>query len=133
MLPDTEYTPEEQEKLLDRIADQVVRRRLEMPAALFLEMHRPLRFFAGQGLLFMSPVLGAFFGVEQIYKFSRLVEDPATVDRLMQRIEEKSQERRVLGCWGVEVLGGSDAVDPAPAPKTPTSDPNTSTPQHPNT
>src|ERR1041385_6276081 len=91
MLPDTEYTPEEQEKLLDRIAEQVVRRRLEMPAALFLEMHRPLRFFASQGLLLASPLLGAFFGMEEIYKFSRLVDDPATVDRLMERIEAQSQ------------------------------------------
>ena len=63
MLPDTEYTPEEQEKLLDRVAEQVVRRRLEMPAAMFLEMHRPLRFFAGQGLLLASPLLGALFGL----------------------------------------------------------------------
>src|ERR1051326_8421824 len=93
MLPDTEYTPEEQEKLLDRIAEQVVRRRLEMPAALFLEMHRPLRFFAGQGLLLASPLLGAFFGLEEIYKFSRLVEDPGTVDRLLERIEEKTGVR----------------------------------------
>jgi hypothetical protein len=108
MLPDTEYTPEEQEKLLDRIADQIVRRRLEMPAALFLEMHRPLRFFAGQGLLLFSPLLvlfspllGAFFGLksvdklsrfvelESVYKLSRFVEHRDSVDRLLDRIEQK--------------------------------------------
>ena len=91
MLPDTEYTPEEAEKLLDRIAEQVVRRRLEMPAALFFEMHRPLRFFAGQGLLLASPLLGAFFGLEELYKFSRLVEQPETVDRLIERIEKRKE------------------------------------------
>jgi hypothetical protein len=89
MLPDSEYSAEEQEQLLDRIADQVVRRRLEMPASMFLEMHRPLRFFAGQGLLLASPLLGAFFGLEEVYKFSRLVEDPTTVDRLLERIAER--------------------------------------------
>jgi len=92
MLPDTEYTAEEQEQLLDRIADQIVRRRLELPASMFLEMHRPLRFFAGQGLLFASPLLGTFFGLEEVYKFSRLVEDPTAIDRLLERIAERRQQ-----------------------------------------
>ena len=92
MLPDAEYTPEEQERLLDRIAEQIVRRRLEMPAAMFLEMHRPMRFFAGQGLLLASPLLGALFGLDEVYKLSRMVEDPATVDRLLERIEERSKQ-----------------------------------------
>jgi hypothetical protein len=128
MLPDTEYTVEEQEQLLDRIADQIVRRRLQMPAALFLEMHRPLRFFAGQGLLFASPLLGAFFGLDQIYKFSRLVEDPATVDRLLQRIEERSREEQAFRCSGVPVFGPGD--------ERPVADPTDGRcpmPEHPNT
>jgi hypothetical protein len=122
MLPDTEYSPEEEEQLLDRIADQIVRRRLQLPAALFLEMHRPLRFFAGQGLLFASPLLGAFLGLEEIYKFSRFVEAPDSVDRLLQRIEERTS--LVFGCSGVRVFRGqrdrSGSLEPdAPTPEQP--------------
>jgi hypothetical protein len=121
VLPDSEYTPEEQEKLLDRVAEQVVRRRLQMPAALFLELHRPLRFLAGQGLLLASPLLGSLFGLEEVYKFSRMVEDPHTIDRLLERIEERSHEQQALGLerWA---LGGeaetqtSDASAQCPRP-----------------
>jgi hypothetical protein len=78
--------------LFDRIAEEVVRRGLATPAVFFLELHRPLGFIAGQATLLFSPFLGALFGLQNVRELARLLGDPATVDRLLERIEQHEKE-----------------------------------------
>jgi hypothetical protein len=98
MFTDVEVTDEERDALVEKWAQKIVGRGLEMPVVLFLEMHKPLSFLASQGLIITMPFLGAFVGPETIAKYSKLLEDRQNIERLIQRIEElaaeKSEEKR---------------------------------------
>ena len=98
MLPiEAEVTPEERDRILDRVAQEVTRRRLEVPAGLALELHRPLTFLGSQALIVFTPLLGPAFGLENLQKVSKLLEDRANLDRLMDRIEDLAAARDTAG------------------------------------
>ena len=98
MLPiEAEVTPEERDRILDRVALEVTRRRLEVPAVLALELHRPLTFLGSQALIVFTPLLGPAFGLENLQKVSKLLEDRANLDRLMDRIEDLAAARDTAG------------------------------------
>jgi acyl-CoA reductase-like NAD-dependent aldehyde dehydrogenase len=91
MLPlEIELSEEERDRILDAAADRVARRRMEMPAVLALELHRPLTFLSSQALIVFTPLLAPAFGLENLQKLSRLLEDRANVDRLIERIEARA-------------------------------------------
>jgi len=83
---------EPQAQLLEAIAQRVHRYRLETPAVLFLEMHKPLAFIGSQAFLVASPILAAFIGMSQVEAFAELIREPEHVERLIQRIEELALE-----------------------------------------
>jgi hypothetical protein len=85
--------PEERDRMLDRIADEVVRRRMEVPAVLALEMHRPLTFLGSQALVVFTPMLAPAFGLDNLQKLSKLLEERANLDRLLDRIEDLAADR----------------------------------------
>lgn len=92
-LDDEELSPEERDKLIDELARKVVDRRLETPAILFLEMHKPVTFLASQTMLVASPFLVPLFGLEGVQKYSRLFSTRENVELLIQRIENLADER----------------------------------------
>lgn len=57
--PEGEPTGEET-ALVDRLCREVVRRRLTVPAMVFLEVSRPLNTLGAQALHFFTPLLGMF-------------------------------------------------------------------------
>ena len=83
---------EETQQTLDEIAEVIVRRRLVAPAIMFLEMHKPLSFIAGQGMIVAMPLIGPLLGPERMSRLSRLLQDRENIERLIQRIEERSDE-----------------------------------------
>jgi hypothetical protein len=85
---------DERDRVLDKIASQVVGRGLETPAILFLEMHKPLTFMASQGLVVTSPLLAPLIGFERVHTVSRLLEDRSNVERLIRRIEDLTMQKR---------------------------------------
>jgi hypothetical protein len=91
---ESELSPEERDRLLERAAAAVVRRRLETPAILFLELHRPLTNLGSQALILFTPLLGPALGLETLQKLTRLLEDRENLDRLIDRIETGAEERR---------------------------------------
>lgn len=90
---DIELTPEQRDLLLDRVAAEIVRRRLEAPAILFLELHRPLAFFSSQALIVFAPLLAAFFTPERIHQLAGLLQERENLDRLIERIEQHAATR----------------------------------------
>jgi len=84
---------EERDKLIDELARKIVNRRLETPAILFLEMHKPLAFLASQSMLVASPLLVPIFGREGVERYSQLLSAPENVELLIRRIEELADER----------------------------------------
>ncbi|MDO8684842.1 MAG: hypothetical protein Q7N50_15370 [Armatimonadota bacterium] len=88
-----ELSQEETDRLIEKIATDVVRRRLETPAVMFLEMHKPLSFIASQALLVGTPALGALFGAETMSRYSGLLRRRENVEKLIQKIEQLSKEK----------------------------------------
>jgi hypothetical protein len=91
---ESELPAEERDRLLQRAAEAVVRRRLEVPAVLLLELHRPLTFLGSQTLVLFTPLLGPALGAENLQKMTKLLEDRENLDRLIDRIEALAALRR---------------------------------------
>jgi hypothetical protein len=103
---EAEITAEERDGILDRIAREVTRRRMEVPAILALELHRPLSFLGSQTLVVFTPMLAPAFGLQNMQKAARLLEDRGNIDRLIERIEEMADAQKETGT--PEVNAGSD-------------------------
>jgi hypothetical protein len=126
--PPHDAEPRTEDTLFDQIAEQVVRRGLVTPAVFFLELHRPLGFLAGQATHVLSPFLGALFGLGNVHRLARLLEDPTSVDRLLERIEQRD---RGTACPGTSEAGGSGVVCSDPTDPSDPSDPPAPNPQLP--
>jgi len=85
-------TEEERDQLLDKAAHEILRRKLEMPAVLFLEMHKPLAYVGGHAALAFAPFLVPFVGFDNVNNYSRLFSDRENVERLMTRLEKHGDE-----------------------------------------
>lgn len=86
---------EETQQFIDDVTTAVIKRKLEAPAVLFLEMHKPLNYIASQGLIVAMPFLGPIIGHDRMAKFSRFLQNRDNVERLIQRIEDMSEEREL--------------------------------------
>ncbi|CCW36502.1 hypothetical protein CWRG_01360 [Chthonomonas calidirosea] len=75
------------EALIEEIAQWVHRRQLHVPAIMLLEMHKPISFFVGQGIVFSATLLAPLFGVQKVQELSWLLENRDNVEQLIQRIE----------------------------------------------
>jgi hypothetical protein len=80
--------------LLERVADQVVRRGMATPAALFLESMGPMNFLGSQALHFLTPLLEVVFPQRDIERIACLLERRDTLARLTTIIESRSEARR---------------------------------------
>jgi len=83
----------ERDELINSIARHVVCRRLETPAVLLLEMHRPVSFMASQSLIVLTPMLAPLIGLGAMQRGSLLLQKRENVERLIERIEQLAQER----------------------------------------
>jgi hypothetical protein len=83
----SEFT-EEDEKLLAKLAERVVRMRMTAPAVFFLESSKPLAFLGGQLLIFLEPFIQTLFNLRQYQRFAFLMEDRDNWERLIRKIED---------------------------------------------
>ena len=84
----TDYT-----KIIDDIAEYIHKKKLEVPAVMFLEMNKPLSLFYSSIFLVSTPVLGAFLGPERMRKLYLIMEKRENIEKLIRRIEEVSKEK----------------------------------------
>lgn len=82
-----ELTDSEVEELLDRAASEVAKRRLQTPAILFLEMHKPLAYLGSQAAVAFSPFIIPFFGFKAVDQWSQIAAKRERVERLIEKIE----------------------------------------------
>ena len=94
---DAELSEEQRDALIDKLAGQVDKRRMHLPAILFLDMHKPLAFLAGQGLLLSSGFLAPVFGPRNVQQYAKLFESRDNIERLIQRIEELTASNEMEG------------------------------------
>jgi len=83
----------ERDAMIEKIAADIHRRGLETPAILFLEMHKPLSFFASQTLIVTTPLIAPIIGFDRVRNAANLLESRDNVELLIQRIEELAAQR----------------------------------------
>jgi hypothetical protein len=89
----TDLTEDETEALIDRAANEIVKRRLETPAILFMEMNKPLANISANAALVFAPFAIPFLGYDFVNDYSRLFSRVENVERLLVRIEELSKPK----------------------------------------
>lgn len=77
----------EQNAFLDQAAAFICRNRLRLPAIAVLDAGRPLTFIGGQLVWLLQPALSLFVSRETIRQTARLLEEPASVTALVNRLE----------------------------------------------
>lgn len=80
--------------VLEKFAERVVECRVEIPAILFLEMARPLNFIGSQLIFAVTPVAGLFKTDHELNEVARALEHRGAIEKMVQRIEQLSQERK---------------------------------------
>jgi len=83
---------ERREQLLEQCAGWVVRKGLEAPVLMFLEMHKPLLTLAAVSYAMSQPMLMLFFGFRRTEELRLLLSERNNVEALMQRIELRAKE-----------------------------------------
>lgn len=85
---------EHQEQMIERLVAWIEARGLGAPAILLLEANKPLAAIGGQVLLFVQPLLGLLgralgwpAGSEHITQWADLLEHPAGIDLILERLE----------------------------------------------
>jgi len=86
-----ELTPED-EALLDRIADYIVRRRMTAPAMFFLRPMTPLTYVGSQALYVFQPLVEFFVSPELLKRAHKLLERRDGIELLLERIEKRENE-----------------------------------------
>lgn len=87
-----ELTAEEEARMMDRIASEVIKRRLETVAIMFLESIKPMSYVGSQlAMVFVGPFLAIFgdLGINYIKFFDKR----ENVEKLLQKIEEQTKIR----------------------------------------
>jgi hypothetical protein len=77
--------------VLERFAEEVVRRGMETPAILLLETARPLSFISSQVMFAVSPLMRALTRTDDIDKVAAALTDRRCVSLLVDRIETLSR------------------------------------------
>ena len=84
---DAPLSNEDRDDIIDKIAAEVTKRGMTVPAVLFLEMHKPLGFLAGQSLIVGAGFIAPLVGPKNLQHWAKLIENPDDVERLIRRIE----------------------------------------------
>lgn len=101
-----DLTEEETEAMLDKAADDILKRRLETPAILMFEMHKPLSFVGSQAALVFSPFIVPFLGFDRVNNYSRLFSKRENVEKLLVRLEEGKKRRDLEESCSTTTQGG---------------------------
>jgi hypothetical protein len=88
-------TEEQKLELIESMAVNIVKRGLGTPAVMFLEMNKPLTTIASSTAIVASPFLVPFLGFDRIDQYTQFFQARENVERLIERIEEMEEEKRL--------------------------------------
>jgi hypothetical protein len=87
-----EITDARRDELVERWAQEIVRRRLATPAIFLLEAHKPLGGLGANAVVAFQPLLGSFlrWNLEELAAF---MYHSANIEKLIRRIETLEEGR----------------------------------------
>lgn len=77
---------ERKQHIIGKLSRGIVARGLQSPAALFLELNRPIGFIASQATFFARPFLSFFLAPEEVTAAAEVLADPEALDELLDRL-----------------------------------------------
>ncbi len=80
-----------QEQWLDHWAERIHNSGLAVVALPLLEIGRGLGFLVSQAMLLAQPALGSLVDEASVARWIALLEDPATLEKLIKRIEREAE------------------------------------------
>lgn len=80
--------PEEEDRVLEKIAKKVVMWRMTTPAIMFLESVKPLNYIGAQTMVFFEPIVQTIFSFKDYDTFRIAMERRENVENLLQKIEK---------------------------------------------
>jgi hypothetical protein len=92
-VPSAEEGPvDEDQELINKVANKIVRMRMTVPAIFFLESSKPLAFLGSQLLIFFEPFIQTLFNIRQYQRFALLMEHHENWERLIRKMEDLEAE-----------------------------------------
>jgi len=88
---DKEFAEELQEdelELFDKVAEEVAKRQLTVPALMLLEGFKPLNWVGSQFMLLMEPLTVYIFNLKEVQILRRALQKREAMEELARRIEE---------------------------------------------
>lgn len=77
---------------IDAVCQEIIRRRMTVPAQMMLESSAPLNFVAGQLLRFVEPFLGIVLDADRIRDFASFLEHRGSVEYICNRLQELHEQ-----------------------------------------
>jgi len=79
--------PPEEDAVLDKVAQKVIKWQMTVPAILFLESVKPLNFIGAQAMVFFEPIIQGIFSIKDYDIFRQAMERRENIENLLQKIE----------------------------------------------
>jgi hypothetical protein len=88
-IPDAEPSPQPDDEaaVLEKVAEQVVKRSMTVPAIIFFESVKPMNFIGSQAMVFFEPIVQSVFNFKDYDTLRQALEKRETLENLIQRIE----------------------------------------------
>ena len=85
---------EETDRLLQNAANAIAQRGMEVPAVLFLEMHKPFSNITSQALVVTHPLVAPLVGLENVQTIAKLLRDRQNIEILITKIEDLASSKQ---------------------------------------
>jgi len=86
--PEKEVLSEDENRVLDKLAQKTVERGMSVPAIIFLESIKPLNFIMSQMLVFFEPIVQTIFNFRDYDHYRSALEKRETPEILLLKIEK---------------------------------------------
>ena len=80
------------QKIISRLAADIVKRGVSVPAIFFLESTKYISFIGSQFLVFLGPIATCFINNQKYYNYTSIFEDKKNIEFLISEIEKINLE-----------------------------------------
>lgn len=82
---------EDERALIRKLANAIARRKMCVPAALFLESFQPLNYIGSQVMFFLRPFMTFIFSAAEYDKIAHILERRSSIEILIQEIRKAEE------------------------------------------